>query len=344
MRFILKILLFNQALGALFLAAALLLLGPARMPEVWLPILLSVNAIGTAIQVLARIVFRSGPYRGAPKGVQTLVHLGVVVAGTASGLVLCLLAIRLARPRVALPLGTILANLGFPLLVAGLVSALRVLYFRQKARIEQHAVENQKLRELEARTRLAALQSKVHPHFLFNTLNTMVNLARTSPGTLETLILEVSELYRRILLLPEDGTIPLSEELEIVRRYLAIEQVRLGSRLAFSLEVDPAAASRQVPPMVVEPLVENALKHGIGPRPRGGRVRIVAWDEVAAVRVRVEDDGDGDGEGSREASPGFGLYSIRERLRMIYGGRARLDTSEPGKGGFRADLEVPHEP
>jgi signal transduction histidine kinase len=337
---VLRILLFNQFLALVLLLVAASVAGVGRVPLLWGPIFVSTNAVGGCIQVLVHLVLGSRLEDAAGAGGRHLLMAGVVLAGTAAGVGLSILVLRALHPGTGLPLRDLASFFAFSLLFAAIVSTLRFLYAGLKARIEQKAIEVQQLRELEARTRLMALQAKVNPHFLFNTLNTMLNLVGKAPGELEDLILDLSDLYRRVLLVPERGLHPLSEELELVGRYLAIEQVRLGRRLAFQFSVEPAAAARELPPMLVEPLVENAVKHGIGSRPEGGLIRIVAWDTPQAVHIRVEDDGTGEGAGA--ASTGFGLYGIRERLRLTYGDRAALVVEAlPGRG-FRVELKVPH--
>jgi len=144
-----------------------------------------------------------------------------------------------------------------------------------------------------------------------------------------------------VLKLPDTGFISLTEELDLVRRYLEIEQIRLGARLTFEVEMDPAAADIRIPPLLVEPLAENAVKHGIGPKPEGGWIHIQARIEGAFLCVVVEDNGAGASAGM--SGNGFGLYSIRERLRLLYGGRGSLELGPRPNGGFRAELKVPHD-
>jgi LytS/YehU family sensor histidine kinase len=264
-----------------------------------------------------------------------------VVVGTILGVSVSLLVIKALRPGLSLDRSAILNTGAFALLIASVMAVLNILMLRLKAGIEQKAIELQKLRELEAQTRLTSLQAKVNPHFLFNTLNTMLNLVHTSPDAVEDLILRLSELYRSVLKLPDTGCIALSEEFELVRRYLEIEQIRLGSRLTFEMEMAPEAAAVRIPPLFVEPLAENAVKHGIGPKPEGGHIRIRARIEGTFLLVVVEDDGAG--ASPEKSAGGFGLYSIRERLRILYGGRGSLLLVPSPHGGFRAELKVPRD-
>lgn len=339
MRLLLRILLVNQILAALLIIAFALIYGPRSLPNLWMPVFVFTQTVGGCVGLLFAGLNASGIYHGAPRTAQALARAGAVLVGTAVGIGIGFLVIKAVRPGIRFNSSAMLTTGGFALLIASVMAALNILLGRLKASIEQKAIELQKLRELETQTRLTSLQGKVNPHFLFNTLNTMLNLVHTSPDAVEDLILRLSELYRSVLKLPETGTITLDEELDLVRRYLEIEQIRLGARLTFGLDMDPEVAEVRIPPLLVEPLAENAVKHGIGPKPEGGHIRIRAHIEGAFLRVVVEDDGAG--SSAVKSGEGFGLYSIRERLRLLYGETARLDAALSPGGGFRAELKVP---
>lgn len=341
MRHALRILCINQAIALLILCGLVLLLGWRTLPVLWLQIFLFANGVGFAIPLLGRWLEQQKAYRTATTIGKFVGWAGVVLVGTASGMTLAIIALKWLQPGLRFRVTPVLTASGFALMVAALVSALSLLLAQMKSRIEQKAIEVQKLRELEAQTRLTSLQSKVNPHFLFNTLNTMLNLVHRSPDEVETLILSLSDLYRRVLQLPENGRIAVSEEMELIRRYLEIEQIRLGSRLAFVMDLDPQAASFLIPPLLVEPLVENAVKHGIGVKPSGGTVKIRTQLAEGFLHITVEDDGAG--IGSQAGSGGFGIYSIQERLRITYEGRASLSIQATPGQGFRAELRVPRD-
>lgn len=339
MRTLLRILLINQLLAALIISALALLIGLRHLPNFWLPTLIFTNGVGSAVGLCFAGLARSEIYTGAGRGFQNLTRAAAVVLGTALGLAASFGVLRLIQPSLRIRLVDVLPLFGFCLLVSGVVTVLNVLFGHLKASIERKAIENQMLREMEAKTRLASLQGKVNPHFLFNTLNTMLNLVHKSPDQVEALILGLSELYRGVLQLPDQGLVPLRVELDLVQRYLEIERVRMGDRLAFTIQCTPEAGQVALPPLLVEPLAENAVKHGIGPRPSGGTVGIRASRQGERLEVVVEDDGEG--LGSDTGSGGFGLYSIRERLRMTYGGAASLEVQAMPGQGFRAVLRVP---
>lgn len=341
MRLLFRILLANQILAALLTLGFALVVRPIHLGRLALTTFLLTNAVGGCVGLLFASLEWIQAYQGLPRLLQQVIRAGAVVVGTTLGMGAGLLVLHAIWPGGAFRWAEVLRVTGFAVLISAVMATLHILVGRLKAGIAAQAIEVQKLRELEAQARLTSLQGKVNPHFLFNTLNTMLSLVHTSPDTVEGLILRLSELYRTQLKLPDTGRIALSEELDLIRRYLEIEQIRLGGRLAFTVEAPLEAAAVCLPPLLVEPLVENAVKHGIGPRPEGGHVHLRAWVEGALLHVRVEDDGVGLRPGP--GGGGFGLYSIRERLRLAYRGRGGLDLGTRPGGGFTAELRVPRD-
>ena len=239
---------------------------------------------------------------------------------------------------------------------AVVVTILILSYYSFRERLETQAVEKERLKKLQARAELAALQSKLNPHFLFNTLNTVVNLVHKEPDKVEEMILGLSDIYRKLLKLPSAERITLAEEFDLARQYLAIEQVRLGDRLRYEIRLPDNLQERSVPPLLIQPLVENAVVHGIMPAPGGGTLRLSAEDDSDRIRIIVEDDGIGinprggePGSGlegdSRpmEKGIGFGLHSTRERIRLTYGSKGAMKIGSPPGRGTRITLELPVE-
>jgi len=268
-------------------------------------------------------------------------------------LVLLVLGITLGNELALVLEGPLVGRLDFPflsrehlmlllanLLVAGVAVAVADGYLQKKRNLERQIRENEQLKELQIRTKLAALQSKINPHFLFNTLNTVVDLVHKDPHTVERIILDLSEIYRKLLFLPETATIPLGEELELVRAYLDIEKIRMGRRLEYEISIDEPLRGFRVPPLLIEPLVENAVIHGISPKKEGGRVSVEVVAEPNRLRIVVADEGCGFNPAL--VGPGFGLSSVAERLRLNYRGRARLSIESRSGGGTRAIVELPH--
>jgi two-component system LytT family sensor kinase len=190
-----------------------------------------------------------------------------------------------------------------------------------------------------ARTRLAALRSQLQPHFLFNTLNSIAVAARHDPPTAERMVHRLSDFLRRTLETAEVAEITLAEELSAVGAYLAIEQVRFGPGLKLRIEAEDNAMNCLVPTLVLQPLVENALRYAIAPRPGGGHIEIVATRIRDCLVITVRDDGPGMIDG--RASQGVGLSNTRRRLETHYGTMSGFAvTSGPG-GGTEARLEIP---
>jgi two-component system LytT family sensor kinase len=193
------------------------------------------------------------------------------------------------------------------------------------------------------RARLETLQTQLQPHFLFNALNAIAMLVRRDrKNEAVDTIVGFSELLRYVL--DEAGTmdVTLEEELGFVRRYLDIEKVRLGERLKSHIEVDAGAGRALVPNLMLQPLVENAIKHAIAVRPEGGTIWITVKKETTSLRIDIADDGPGltrDFDPAR--SQGLGLRNLRERLAMVYGDAGRIQIAPRDGGGTVVHVEIP---
>jgi two-component system LytT family sensor kinase len=207
------------------------------------------------------------------------------------------------------------------------------------ARIEHRLQEQEKLL---LAAKIEALAAQINPHFLFNTLASISSLIRTQPETARALVMRLSGLLRR-LMRSTDHFVTLREELEAIDEYLAIEVVRFGPQLKVDKQISPDTLDVVVPSMILQPLVENSIKHGFARKVGGGRITISAMrvDDHAVIEVR--DDGLGMTEAalSQALGGGIGLSNVNERLRTIYGENYRLKlTSEPGHGTC-ARVEIP---
>lgn len=184
--------------------------------------------------------------------------------------------------------------------------------------------------------RLAELQSRIRPHFLFNTLNSALALVRHDPARAEDLLEDLAELFR-VAISENPESVSLAEEVELAQRYLAIEQVRFGSRLQVSWELDPDAGAARVPPLLLQPLVENAVRHGIEPSDAGGTIRVRTRVKLGRALVSIVNSVPASG-----SRPGHGiaLRNVRERLRLMHDVAAQFDTKrEPGL--YRVQIVVP---
>jgi len=199
-----------------------------------------------------------------------------------------------------------------------------------------------------ARAELAAISGKLNPHFLFNTLNTLIALTRRDAQAAEQGLLRFSGMLRYVLATKREATerVPLADELEFVRDYLALESLRLGARLHVDWALDPDTLADEIPPLTLQPLVENSVVHGVAPRVGGGSIRIEARRNALnqGLELTIADDGPGcdPAEVERERkSGGVGLSALKRRFALDFEGRARLRVHTAPGAGFRVDLWIP---
>jgi len=191
--------------------------------------------------------------------------------------------------------------------------------------------------------RLQALRMQLNPHFLFNTLNTISALIHENPEAADRMIVRLSELLRRTLDRGDVQEVPLREELEFLRSYLEIEQMRFPDRLTVTFDIEPRTQELLVPQLILQPLVENALRHGILPREEAGRVEISARVvDGRHLELKVRDNGSGlpaaNGSPGRE---GIGLQNVRSRLAQLYGAAQQLEIGNASAGGVEARIRIP---
>lgn len=190
--------------------------------------------------------------------------------------------------------------------------------------------------------RLAALTRQINPHFLFNTLNSISSLIRTDPEKARGVIYKLSNILRR-LLRKNDNLNPLREELQFIDDYMGIELVRFGDKLRFTKEIDPATLDRLVPSMLLQPLVENSIKHGLSSKVEGGMIRVRSRLENGRLHLLVEDDGVGIPEAKLATlfEQGIGISNVNERLKVLFGNEYRMwIDSRPGFG-TQTEIEIP---
>jgi two-component system LytT family sensor kinase len=206
-------------------------------------------------------------------------------------------------------------------------------------RTEAKLVDNQRLL---MQARLEALSSQINPHFLFNTLNSISTLIRTNPEQARTMLGRLSRILRRRLR-NQDHFSPLRDELEFIEDYLSIELVRFGDKLKVIKDIDPSVLDVLVPSMLLQPLVENSIRHGIAVKVEGGTVTLGARRNGDRLLILVEDDGVGipEAELSGILNKGIGVSNVKERLKVLYNQDYRmLIDSQPGRG-TRIEIEVP---
>ncbi len=237
--------------------------------------------------------------------------------------------------------GTTFSGLGhirmlqFNLVLAVIFGSVAVLYFslrdhaeRLGAELKEKELNEERLTRLKTKAELEALQTKVNPHFLFNTLNSIASLISENPKAAEETVEKLSDLFRHSLRHTEKNTVSLAEELDLIRTYLEIEKVRLGARLRYDVICDDRMREVEVPAMLIQPLVENSIKHGIAPAVDGGEILVEAKEINGMCVIKVLDSGRGFQENGEPG--GFGLRSIQERLRLLYGDEASLEIVRNG--------------
>jgi two-component system LytT family sensor kinase len=223
------------------------------------------------------------------------------------------------------------------LCVVGIEHAIR--YFIEA---REREVQVARLSEQLASTRFAALQAQVNPHFLFNTLNTIAVYVRDKDSQAAVRIIEqLSEVLRTTLSSHRANEVPLGEELELVRQYVAIEEARFSDRLRPEFKIDDSLLPALVPSFALQHLVENAIRHGIARRPEAGRLMIAAHRDGEMLELSVTDDGIGV-DADFTVPPGHGIENTRERLRALFGEQASLDIAGRVEGGTIATLRIPY--
>ncbi len=234
--------------------------------------------------------------------------------------------------RTATPVVLILGILLYLLAVA-------LHYLLAAAREAQEREEREaELKSLAREAELQALKERLNPHFLFNALNSIASLAATRPDEARRMCALLSDFLRTTLGLSGRAQIPLSEEIALVRRYLAVERVRFGDRLGVCEDLDPEASDAQVPPLLLQPLVENAVKHGIAGRLDGGTLTLVTKRIGSRVSIVVENPTDADAP--RADGTGMGLSNVARRVAASWGDSGHF-TAGPVDSRFRAEIELP---
>ena len=318
-----------------------------RQLGVLLRVLLGANLIGGAAALLQAPAPGGwgAAYVDLSMQLQPVLLLSIVLLA-ASAQILIRLPLRVGQAVVVAGVGAVAGGLGdafqyFGLLPAGpgalvraaLLAAMAagglLFYFELRARLD---------RPVAAEARLAALTARIRPHFLFNSLNAVLSLIRDDPRRAESALESLAELYRVLMRDPRDLT-PLSEEIALCRQYLDLERLRLGDRLRVSWDIADVPDDAKVPPLMLQPLLENAVYHGIESAPDGGELKIRFARDDRALHIALENPVTASSraqEGNRMA-----LANIRERLMLHYDVEARLTVESHG-GVFRVDIVIPY--
>jgi LytS/YehU family sensor histidine kinase len=215
-----------------------------------------------------------------------------------------------------------------------------VEYYR---RFRERELRASRLEARLAQARLEVLKMQLHPHFLFNTLNTISALIHQDVELADRMVARLGDLLRATLENAGAQEVPLRKELEFIRPYLEIEQARLGDRLSVTTEVDADALDASVPYLLLQPLVENAVRHGIAPFTSHGRVEIRARRDNGELRVEICDNGPGlSSDQQREFRSGVGVANVKARLEHLYGTAQHFEMANQPNGGLAVTVRVPY--
>jgi len=296
------------------------------------------QCIGISIYTGVNIAIRLGVAR---KYLLTVIAVAIVtgsVVGSVGGAVI--LGNNAFFLRYDLLVSSIIFGCLFGIVITNFfISQSRITESQAIVREKENKILSDKKRLLEIRLRL--LQAQIEPHFLFNSLSSVLSLIHTNPDRAGSMLESLTDYLRGSLTRTrEEESVTLGQELNTVRAYLNIFKVRLGSRLDFVIRVPDELANIPFPPMLLQPLVENAIVHGIEPAVEGGHIWISCSAENGCMRLVVEDTGMGFQD--KTGQGGIGLTNIRERLEGLYGPQGSLILEENQPGGVRAVIEVPN--
>ena len=224
------------------------------------------------------------------------------------------------------------------LLYWGIVGVHHAIYYAQA--LAEREVREARLEARLVEARLDALQRQLHPHFVFNTLHAIAGVLHRNPDAAESMLVRLGDLLRAVFRSHAQQEVPLGREIELTEQYLDIQRMRFGAGLRVEVDLPPHLHDTPVPVLVLQPLVENAIKHGFAGRTDGGTVRISAREVGERLEVTVSDSGRGAASASA-VREGVGLSNTRARLEHLYPGRHDLRVSLPPHGGFAVTLSVP---
>jgi len=236
----------------------------------------------------------------------------------------------------------------FKLLLSGLFIGFTIHYFfsiHAKASEAEVMAQEERIKRLTSEkgmteANLKLLQAQIEPHFLFNTLSNILTLMESDPEKGKTMLSDLTHYLRTSLSKTRKDMSTVGQEMELIKDYLKIYQVRMGDRLRFEINIPDDINDFPLQPMLIQPLVENAIRHGLEPEIKGGEIRIAGSINGGKLRIEVIDNGTGFYENS---NPGMGIENIRERLKSLYGERGSLILEENRPTGVKAIIEVPYE-
>ncbi len=302
------------------------------------------NLVGYPIHFLFILGSRSGierAARGSGFAAKVLYYTVVPMLGVLAGFFLASFVVDTGFRDIFRNASALLSIVTSSLVISIVLSA--VFFWRERsAKAEAMlALERARVERIEREAALAnlrALQAQIEPHFLFNTLANVTSLIDPDPAKAKRMLESFNLFLRSSLAATRNETTTLGEEATLIAAYLDVLQVRMGSRLAYAVDVPAALASFPIAPMLLQPVVENAIKHGLEPKIDGGSVKFSAREEGERVVVDIADTGVGF---APTTQGGVGLANLRGRLKLLYGGNAGLEVSEVSPAGTRVRVSLP---
>jgi sensor histidine kinase YesM len=313
------------------------------MGWMWLVHTLLLTATGYSLTLLLATLFRR-LIKMQPVWTLALSLIAVMLASTAFSVIETWSYATFLKP-TAKPVGV--EYLGAILLNFSLLAAWAALYYgiNYFLLLEEQINHRERLEGQASSAQLAMLRYQLNPHFLFNTLNsisTLVLLKQTERAN--AMLARLSSFLRYTLANEPTAKVTLAQEVETLKLYLEIEKMRFEDRLRPHFRIEPETIGARLPSLLLQPLIENAIKYAVTPAENGADIWIGAAREGQAVRIEVADNGDGSGsEIAASPSTGVGLANIRDRLSQAYGGAHRFETKQNDKGGFSVIVEIPYE-
>jgi hypothetical protein len=319
---------FNTAIAVLF--AAMLTQGFAQS-------FIYSQAIGLSIFACSEVVSRlRGVYKPDGRTMAVAVPVGSIV-GTTIGYFLVPVLTGTDQTAAGLLPGSLVGSLIFGVAISYFFYS-RVTIAEKEAAVQQSALDAAEAERRRAEAELKALQAQIEPHFLYNTLSNVAGLIDSDPATAKRMLTSFTGYLRGSLDRTRAGGGTVGEELEMVRRYLEIMAIRMGDRLRWVIDLPAELAAAALPPLTLQPFVENALQHGLGPRPDGGEIRVAVRRDGDDLVIDVIDTGVGL---DTAAVPGVGIANVRARLAAIHGPRADVLLAPVMPHGVRATVRVP---
>jgi sensor histidine kinase YesM len=306
----------------------------------FLPVLIVSESFGISIFSLIHLLL----WLVKPKSVTSIVF--IIIIGVAGGTLIGLhLGPLVLRQFFSVTLKWTPKDLLQAILLAIAFGGAISYFFFSKARLKvtREVIQQERIRRLSKEkealeANLKLLQAQIEPHFLFNTLSNILSLIDTNPGQAKAMLVDLIHYLRTSLSRTRHDLITLNQEIEIIEAYLNILKIRMGERLRFRIEIPDSLKEQPFPPMLLQPLVENAVKHGLEPQIQGGEILIKIGEKDGLVRAEIIDSGIGF---STSSESGVGLINVRERLRLLYGEKGRLVVEEAKPRGVKAVIEVP---